>query len=113
MDPKLKVIVSFIVPSVVFIVIAIPLIIGKVPRNWAYGFRTKKTLSNDEIWYKANKFGGVSLLAAGLVTLTGCLVLFLNRNSLTFDTINSVGFGLFVGPLIVSVILSLLYIKKL
>ena len=113
MDPKFKVIISFIVPSLLFIAISIPLIIKKIPRNCAYGIRTKKTLANDEIWYKANRYGGVSFLMAALITLIGCTVLFLNKDRLSFDIINNLGFGLFVVPILASVILSFLYIKKL
>jgi SdpI/YhfL family protein len=37
------------------IVLSIPMILRKVPRNSLYGFRTAYTLSSDEVWYRANK----------------------------------------------------------
>ena len=54
--------------------LSVPLILRRVPRNAFYGFRTRKTLSSDAIWYPANVFAGQALVlasvaAAGLVWL--------------------------------------------
>jgi hypothetical protein len=49
----------------VLIVLAMPLIVGVVPRNWLYGFRTWYTLSSDAVWYRANRFVGVVVVVAG------------------------------------------------
>ena len=38
----------------------------KVKRNGIMGLRTEKTLSNDDIWRKSNRFAGVTLMIAGL-----------------------------------------------
>src|SRR5262249_10443484 len=53
-----------LVPLVI-IVVSIPMILGKVPRNSLYGFRTAYTMSSDEAWYRANKISGIALLIAG------------------------------------------------
>ena len=55
-------------------VLSVPLILRRVPRNAFYGFRTRKTLSSDAVWYPANMFAGqalalASVAAAGLVWL--------------------------------------------
>lgn len=113
MDPELKLIISFFVASFLLIVISIPLILKKIPPNCFYGFRIKKTLTNPEIWYKANKYGGISILISSLFTLIGYTVLLLNRDRLSFDIINFSGFGLFIVPILASAILTLAYIKKL
>ncbi|MDE1920301.1 MAG: SdpI family protein [Candidatus Omnitrophica bacterium] len=113
MDLKLKTIMTFVVPALLFVMISMPLIIRKVPRNFGYGFRTKKTLSSDEMWYKANRFGGAAVLTAALLTLTGCLWLFYHRNNFSADAINSFGFGLFITPVLAAVAVSLIYIKSL
>ena len=54
--------------------LSVPLILRRVPRNAFYGFRTRKTLSSDAVWYPANVFAGqalalASVAAAGLVWL--------------------------------------------
>ena len=113
MDPKLKVIITFIIPVLLIIVFSIPLIIRKIPRNAIYGFRTTKTMANDDIWYRANRYGGICILVAALVTLAGITILFLNKEALSFEIFNNTSFALFVGPILISVLLSLDYIKKL
>jgi len=51
------------------IAVALPLVMEKVPPNLWYGFRTRKTLSDPAIWYRANYLGGVDLLFAGIIAL--------------------------------------------
>src|SRR5688572_12619231 len=66
--------VTVIVP-LIMIGLAIPMILEKVPRNYLYGFRTRYTLSSDEVWYRANKISGIALAAAGLAWLiTGMVI---------------------------------------
>lgn len=45
--------------------LALPLILGRVPPNHWYGFRTSRTLSIAFLWYAANRYAGWRLLAAG------------------------------------------------
>jgi len=52
--------------SALLILIAIPLAMRKIPRNVAYGFRTRATMANDEIWFEANAYFGRSLIASSL-----------------------------------------------
>ena len=56
-----------ILMPLVVIAISIPLILGMVPRNHWYGFRTPKTLSSDTVWYQANKIGGKYFVVASLL----------------------------------------------
>jgi uncharacterized membrane protein len=53
------------------ILVAIPMILGIVPPNYFYGFRTPKTLSSPEVWYPANRMCGILLAVAGVVSLIG------------------------------------------
>ena len=52
-----------------FISISIPLPFSKAPPNRYYGFRTRKTVSSEEIWHPANKFGARCFVVAGAVCL--------------------------------------------
>jgi len=63
--------------TLVFALIAIPLILRKVPRNPVYGFRTPTTLSNDFIWFETNAYYGRALLMASLVTAAAIILLYL------------------------------------
>jgi hypothetical protein len=48
----------------------VPLLRGWIPRNRWSGFRVLKTLSNDRIWYEANRVAGRDLMMAGAVIMT-------------------------------------------
>lgn len=53
---------------------ALPLALRLVGPNRLYGFRTRATLSDRELWYSANAFCGWALLVAAIV---GAALLFL------------------------------------
>jgi hypothetical protein len=58
----------FFVPALLIGIAAIPLILGLVPRNRMYGFCTSRTLSDDSVWYRSNRFGGWGLVSpSGMV----------------------------------------------
>lgn len=58
---------AYLLGPAVLIVATIPMILGIVPRNPLYGFRTQYTMSSDEVWYPANRIAGVAILVSGLV----------------------------------------------
>lgn len=57
------------VVPVVLVVVAVPLILNKVPPNGLYGFRTPKTLSSPAVWYPANRRSGIYFALAGAAML--------------------------------------------
>jgi uncharacterized membrane protein len=61
--------------GLLFIVISIPLIIGKVPPNGLYGFRVRKTLENPKTWYAVNRIAGIDLCITGAVITIAALLL--------------------------------------
>lgn len=80
-DPKgLISYIPFVLP-ILTIVTALPLVMQKVPPNWWYGFRTRRTLSDPDIWYRANYLGGIGLLYAGIISLTINLCLAVTMSS--------------------------------
>ena len=70
----------FTIPAVLILILSIPLALGIVPKNRLYGFRTRKTLSDDRIWYAANRFGGRALIAASLLYLVFSALLPYDKN---------------------------------
>lgn len=48
---------------------SIPFVLKKVRPNGWIGVRTSKTLSNDELWYKANRYAGWNYLVLGLILM--------------------------------------------
>jgi len=84
--------------GVLFILLGLPLKYEKVPRNWFYGFRTRKTLSSDEIWYAVNRVSGIDMIRTGLVVASGALVLLALRNAIAPETsiviLTAIGVGM-------------------
>jgi uncharacterized membrane protein len=73
----------FAAVGVLFVLLGIPLKQGAVPPNWWYGFRTKKTLSDKEIWYAVNRVTGVDMIRVGCVLVAASLIVFALRNWLS------------------------------
>jgi len=60
--------------------LAVPLILGKIPPNPLYGFRTPRTLSDPAVWYPANAYAGRWLLGSGLSIAITAIALYLTPN---------------------------------
>ena len=56
----------FVGGGLLMIVLAIPLILRRVKPNYWYGFRTRKTLTNERVWYAVNAHAGWRLLISGI-----------------------------------------------
>jgi uncharacterized membrane protein len=104
--------VGYLLP-VVMVAVALPMVLGKVPPNRIYGFRTPKTLSSPNIWYSANRMAGWLMIAAGGLALCHNFALlsmhpdWLRQRLLTFLAVAD------LIALIVASFASLLYLRKL
>ena len=59
---------------------SLPMIIGHVPPNRWYGFRTPRTQSDPKVWYPANRNAGQYFAFAGfLVVLSALIVALLHK----------------------------------
>jgi hypothetical protein len=95
-----------------FIALSIPLLLGRVPPNHWYGFRTRLTLSDPSIWYPVNAWGARRLLWLGGATLVaGLLSLALPESWLA--TYLLVTCALWVLVLIAVLILGVRYARRL
>lgn len=65
--------------ALLFVLLAIPLILRRVPRNIVYGFRTRATLSNDFVWYEANAHFGRGLIIASIISAVVALILYVTQ----------------------------------
>lgn len=95
--------------GILLVVLSIPLILKKIPPNPIYGFRTKKTLSDKQIWYKANHYGGLQLFYAGLIYIGFVLITWAFKVR-TANSYNALMLGLLA---VVVLVRSLLYLRKL
>ncbi|MBN1954563.1 MAG: SdpI family protein [Anaerolineae bacterium] len=105
--------------GILMIVLAIPMALQKVKPNFWYGFRTRKTLSDESVWYAANQYAGKALLLAGSVIVVGAMILYWLARSAQYGAYlgNLMLFALWmilwVVPLAGCVIASLVHLKKL
>ncbi len=97
--------------SLLFIVIAIPLALRKVPRNVLYGFRTRATMANDEIWFEANAHFGRGLIVASLFGLCVAGVLYA-LHPFPQEVFLPVSLLVLVAPSLVAVVRTLRFIRN-
>jgi uncharacterized membrane protein len=71
-----KGLVTVLVIDSLFVVLSIPLILRRVPRNIVYGFRTCATLSDDFVWYEANAYFGRGLVVSSLISAAAVFMLY-------------------------------------
>jgi uncharacterized membrane protein len=72
-----------VVTASLLIILSIPMIQGSINPNRIYGFRTAKTLSDEKVWYSANRLMGRDLFAAGSAILIAAIVLLVANRSFT------------------------------
>jgi len=58
--------IVFTVGGLLTVLISIPLLLGRIPPNRWVGFGGKRTLEDQEIWYRVNAYAGKWLLGTGL-----------------------------------------------
>lgn len=70
--------------GVIMICMAVPLAMGRVKPNRWYGFRTPKTMENEDIWYRANRYAGRAMIlsAVAMILLASFIILLYQTTSL-------------------------------
>ena len=96
---------SFLVPCAIIAVVSIPLMVGVVPPNRFYGFRTRQTLANREVWFRANRFAGWALFIA---SVTSAIVFAVHPEYASGRSI--VGLVVFLVPLVAALVASFAYL---
>jgi len=96
---------------VVILLLALPQILGMVPRNNIYGLRTPRTLSSDSVWYPANKTAGMFMALAAVVWLISAYLAPQFTTSAESARAWTLGIGLVV--LAVAVVASLVYVRSI
>jgi len=107
-----KVLITILVCDIIFAIIAVPLILRKVPRNVVYGFRTRATLDNDFVWYEANAYFGKLFLIGSLVS--ALLIVFLYFSGLVSEcNFLNVSIAVLAVPSMIPVVMTLRFIKSI
>ncbi len=90
--------------GVILLTASLPMALGIVRPNRFYGFRTRKTLSDERIWYAANKVMGRDMVIAGAVSLLAATL------AATVRTVDHIPSGpLALGVTAVSLVASLVH----
>ena|ERR1044071_149904 len=56
-----------LIASVLIILFALPLVLGKVKMNGIYGIRISESFRSEARWYQINRFGGLLFVLWGIV----------------------------------------------
>ncbi len=99
--------------GLLIIALCLPLALQKIKPNGLYGFRTPKTLSNEKIWYEANRIAGIDLSIAGVLTIFTAIALFPLSAFLTDKQTVTVMVIVTIGSLAGAVIHSFFALRKL
>ena len=103
---------GYILPLIT-IATAIPMALSKMKPNRYYGFRTPKTLSSPTIWYAANRACGQYMIIASAVSLVFNLSYWLPHRDLPIPALVLPMAAATVIPMLVSVVASMRFLKKL
>jgi len=93
--------IPLLIACSVIAVVAIPLILRRVPPNSLYGFRTPRTLADRNLWFRVNHFAGWALLIASIASAVLVLLVPPPPSAL-----------LFVVPLGLALAVSLMYLRR-
>ena len=74
--------VMYIVSGLLLSGLAVPLICRKIPPNRWYGFRVRRTMENEAVWYAVNEFSARRLLWVGIVTVAAAITFFFLTTSI-------------------------------
>ncbi|HEX7615961.1 MAG TPA: SdpI family protein [Thermoanaerobaculia bacterium] len=107
-----KGLVTILACNALFVLVSLPLVFRKVPRNAFYGYRTRATLGDAFVWYEANAFFGRWFLVASVVTCIAAGFLY-RSGALEPGTYLKVSVGLLVAPVLVAALLTSRYIRAL
>ncbi|MBN2046485.1 MAG: SdpI family protein [Anaerolineaceae bacterium] len=102
----LTLLLNFVIFDLILIGLAIPLMMKKIKPNYFYGFRVRKTLQNEDIWYEVNQYAARYLLATGLISLPISIGLYFIPN-INVDDYAWLCLAAFVLPFTISLIQSL------
>ncbi|HYO87964.1 MAG TPA: SdpI family protein [Candidatus Limnocylindrales bacterium] len=100
----------FLLGSVVFVVLALPLITGQITPNSLYGVRLPQATNDPTLWFTVNALAGWWLAGLGVMTAVLALLLY-RRPSTDQQYAFRVAFPLMSGILLGLVLLKVTYLR--
>ena len=107
-----KGVVTVLAVQALFVLVALPLALRRVPRNRVYGYRTCATLRDDATWYAANAYFGARLVATSLVT-AGVTIAVYRFGALAPKTFLDASVALMLAPVLVAGVLASRFVRRL
>jgi len=98
--------------GILLILVSLPLIANIVKPNPVYGFRTRRTLHDPDIWYAANHYAGIQLFSAGICIAILAVILAL-VHGLSPTTYSFISLAIIFVPLIVALVRSIHFVNSL
>ena len=95
----------FILADLLLALVALPLIMQRVGPNRFYGFRTRRTIADAALWYRANAFAGRALFVAAAAS---ALTVALLPEASFASPVSQI---LFLLPILVAIVASLAYLR--
>src|SRR2546428_5538834 len=94
--------IDYFIAGLVLFAAGVPLRRGWIPRNRWSGFRTPKTLSNNTVWYEANRVAGRDLMIAGAVVIAAAVISALIAQQIPGLPIEKINRAVSVGALLIA-----------
>ena len=107
-----KTLVTILACDLLFILIAIPLILRKVPPNPVYGFRTRATLTDEYNWYESNAYFGVRFVISSMISGVAVYLLYI-YHELPPECFMKAGLFCLIAPALIAIILTLRFSRSL
>lgn len=68
--------ITYIVSGLLMVGLGMPLIQHRIKPNGWFGFRTRKTLQHEDLWYAVNAYSGRMLMWTGIAVAAASLALY-------------------------------------
>jgi uncharacterized membrane protein len=94
----------FAVIGILFVILAIPLIKRRIPPNFVYGVRTRRTLSDTAVWYEVNRYFGKDFLVVGILIFVSSVVAGIFGSALNTEHLAIILSGVLILSLVFSVV---------
>ena len=105
MKTSISMTTEFLIAGAIFILISIPLWLGKIPPNRLYGVRIPKAFESTELWYKVNAVGGGIMIVYGAIMLfVGAVSFFLSRRVTVDFNLSTIGLFVLIGASLVHIL---------
>jgi uncharacterized membrane protein len=105
-------VILYAIIGVVIALTAVPLMVNMVKPNRFYGFRSRRTLGDPEIWYAGNHYAGNLQFIAGIFTTMFAFVLTL-VSGMSLTTYSLTNMIVLLVVLIIARMLSWRYVRSL